>query len=150
MKKLLVYILLSLLITIAMIGTTVLATNEDTPLSDTRTLLAAEENPFKVPIIPKPGLLPGPTEETQAEKGGARNILIDTILPFFGIGFVGIVGAFSLLFLVIAGVRFTTAYGNEEAVQNAKNQAVYALVGLMVALLSYTIVRIVTNIQIFK
>ena len=61
---------------------------------------------------------------------------------------IGFVGGMSLIFLVIAGVRFATAYGNDEAAQKGKHQATYAIIGLIIALLSYTIVKIITNIKI--
>ena len=61
---------------------------------------------------------------------------------------IGFVGSMAFLFLVVAGVRYITAYGDEEAAGNAKNQAIYAVVGLVIALLSYTIVAIITNINL--
>jgi len=137
MKKLIIYILLALLISISTIGTTALAADADNSTS---------ESTYTAPTIPKPDLLPGPDEERQKEKG-TRNILIDTILPFYGVGLIGFVGMLSIVFLIVAGVRFATAYGNDEAIQKAKGQAMYALIGLVIAILSYAIVRIITNIK---
>lgn len=140
MKKLIIYILLALLISISTIGTTALAADTNSGTSENN------EITYIAPTIPKPDLLPGPDEAKQKDKG-TRNILINTILPFFGVGLIGAVGMFSMVFLIIAGVRFATAYGNDEAIQKAKTQAVYALVGLVIAILSYAIVRIITNIK---
>ena len=137
MKKIIIYILLALLISISMIGTTALAADADNSTS---------ESTYTAPTIPKPDLLPGPDEARQKDKG-TRNILIDTILPFYGVGIIGFVGMLSIIFLIIAGVRFATAYGNDEAIQKAKGQAMYALIGLVIAILSYAIVRIITNIK---
>jgi len=142
MKKTIIYILLIFLLSISIIETTALAKD---PQINSRTLIA--DDAYKPTIIPKPSLLPGPDEERQKKEKGARSILTDTILPFYAIALIGFVGMISLVFLIIAGVRFATAYGNDEAIQKAKDQAVYALVGLVIALLSYAIVRIITNIK---
>lgn len=89
--------------------------------------------------IPKPDTLPGPTG---ADK---RKALTQGILPKLAVFMVGATASFSLLFLIISGVRFVTAYGNDEGIQHAKKQAIYAIVGLLVSLFAYTIVRIVSN-----
>lgn len=136
MKKTIIYILLVLITSISTIGITANASS-----------IIAEDSTYERTIIPKPDLLPGPDEATQEGQGGAENILIDTILPYFAVGLIGFVGILSVVFLLIAGVRFATTYGDDEAIQKAKDQAMYALVGLILALLSYTIVRIVTNIK---
>ncbi len=97
-------------------------------------------------IPPKPGNLPGPSKENLKTTGASRT-LTAAVLPKLAVYLIGVVAGVSMLFLIIAGVRFSTAYGNEESVTKAKDQAIYAIVGLIVALLAYTIVRIVTKIQ---
>lgn len=131
MKKTIIYILLAILLSITFTSVVVNAAAEEF------------EPSFAPTTIPKPDLLPGP----DATADGARRSLVDTILPYFGVMMVGIVGTVSLLFLLVAGVRFSMAYGNDEAIQKAKDQAMYALIGLVLAILSYAIVRIVTNIR---
>ena len=54
----------------------------------------------------------------------------------------------SFLMLIVSGVRFVVAYGNDEAIGKAKNEAMYAIIGLVIALLAYTIVSIVANLKI--
>ena len=102
---------------------------------------------FKPSIVPKPYFLPGPSEKDQEEKG-ARSILVDKILPKFVVGLVGTVGGIALLFIIIGGVRFATAYGNDEAVKKAKDQVIFGIVGFLIALLAYTIVTIIINLNI--
>ncbi len=129
MKKLLTYILL----TVTLMTTFGLS-------------VAYAEGDFKFQVVPKPKNLPGPVlEENKPESG--RTALVDNILPKYTVTLIGFVGAAALLFLVIAGVRFGVAYGNEEAVEKAKNQTIYALVGFVIALLSYTIVTIIVNLE---
>ena len=101
---------------------------------------------FKPSLIPKASNLPGPTIDQQSTNT-TRRILTESILPKYAVGLIGFVAAMSLLFLMIGGVRFATLYGNEEGIEKAKHQVIYALVGLLIALLSYTIVAIVTNLE---
>lgn len=135
MKKTIIYILLTLITSISILGMTVNANS-----------FIATESTYERQIIPKPDLLPGPDEAAQ-EGENVENLLVDIILPYYAVGLIGFIGFLSVLFLLIAGVRFATAYGNEEAIQKAKDQAMYALIGLVIALLSYTIVRIITNLK---
>ncbi len=100
------------------------------------------EKEYVIPVIPKPRTLPGP------EGSDNRKTLTETILPNYAVGTIGFVGALSLIFLIIGGLRFTMAYGKEESVENAKKQVIYALVGLVIALMSYTIVSIISNIEL--
>lgn len=93
------------------------------------------------PIIPQAGTLPGPAS------GAAKKTLTEGVLPKLAIGMIGTVAALSLLFLVIAGVRYAMVYGNDEDAQKAKKQIIYAIVGLVVALMSWTIVAIVTRFK---
>lgn len=104
------------------------------------------EDTFKAPIINKPSLLPGPDKD-QVKDEGSRKILTESVLPKFAIRFISLIGAISLLFIVIGGVRYTMVYNNDEAAEKAKNQITYAIVGFLVAILSYTIVTIVTNLD---
>lgn len=98
-------------------------------------------------IIPKSNFLPGPTVKEQKDNPGLKKAFGEEILPRIGLNLIGFVGAASLLFVVISGVRFVTAYGDEEAVGNAKQQLTYALVGFLLSLLAVTIVTIVNNIN---
>lgn len=108
---------------------------------------AAEKKESTMTIIPKSDFLPGPTVKEQQAKPGLKKAFGEEILPRIGLNLIGFVGAASLLFVVISGVRFVTAYGDEEAVGNAKQQLTYALVGFLLSLLAVTIVTIVNNIN---
>jgi len=99
------------------------------------------------PYIPQPGTLPGPTEEFQRNSGGSAKALVTTLIPRFTAGSVGIAAAFATLFLIIGGVRYAISYGKDESIENAKKQIIYALVGLFLALLAYTIVIIIINLK---
>lgn len=55
-------------------------------------------------------------------------------------GLLGILGSISLLMFVWGGITWMTAAGNDEKIKKAKNTIVYAVFGLIMAFLSYTIV----------
>lgn len=54
-----------------------------------------------------------------------------------------IIGAVSVLMLIYGGIRYTVSGGDTAAVTAAKNTILYAVVGIVVALLAYAIVNFV-------
>lgn len=51
-----------------------------------------------------------------------------------------IVGAVSVIMIIYGGFRYVTSGGDSNSVTSAKNTILYAVIGLVVALLSYAIV----------
>jgi hypothetical protein len=51
-----------------------------------------------------------------------------------------VVGAASVIMLIIGGIRYTVSAGDQQAVANAKNTILYAIVGVVVALLAWAAV----------
>ena len=54
-----------------------------------------------------------------------------------------VVGSIAVLMLIYGGVRYTISGGDEKAVTSAKNTILYAIIGIVVALLAYAIVNFV-------
>lgn len=54
-----------------------------------------------------------------------------------------IVGAVAVLMLIIGGLRYVTSGGNSSSVEGAKNTILYAVIGIIVAILAYAIVNFV-------
>ena len=54
-----------------------------------------------------------------------------------------ILGAISVIMIIIGGLRYVISGGNATAVTAAKNTILYAIVGVIVALLAYAIVNFV-------
>ena len=54
-----------------------------------------------------------------------------------------VAGAIATLVIVIGGIRYITSDGDPAATNKAKNTIIYALVGLVVAIMSYAIVNFV-------
>ena len=59
--------------------------------------------------------------------------------------FVGLLGLVSVGFLIYAGVLMVTAGGNEEQTTKAKKIIMYAVAGIVLVILSFTIVTFVTG-----
>lgn len=109
-------------------------------------VVAEAANNFTAPTIYKPELIPGPETAAVANEG-SRNILLNKFLPNLAVRIIGLIGVAALISIIVGGLRYVTAYGNDEAIEKAKTQILYSIVGFIVAILSYTIVSIVINTQ---
>ena len=82
--------------------------------------------------------------DTQIEGGnlpkGATNS--DTVRTIINI-VLGIAGALALLMLVISGIRYILSSGDPNNIAKAKDGIIYALIGLLVALVAEAIVSFV-------
>jgi len=56
-----------------------------------------------------------------------------------------LIGAISVIMLIIGGIRYVVSGGDSTAVQNAKNTILYAIVGIVVAILAYAVVNFVIS-----
>lgn len=56
-----------------------------------------------------------------------------------------IIGAISVIMLIIGGIRYVLSGGDQGAVTSAKNTILYAIIGIVVAFLAYAAVIFVTN-----
>lgn len=56
-----------------------------------------------------------------------------------------VIGAISVIMLIIGGIRYTVSGGDSSAVTSAKNTILYAIVGIVVAILAYAVVHFVIS-----
>lgn len=54
-----------------------------------------------------------------------------------------LLGALSVIMLIYGGIRYTLSGGNAEAVKNAKNTILYAVIGVVVAIMAFAAVNFV-------
>ena len=59
--------------------------------------------------------------------------------------FLGLLGLIAVAFLIYAGVLMVTAGGNDDQVGKAKKIITFSVIGIIIILLSYTIVTFVTS-----
>ena len=73
------------------------------------------------------------------DAGGDVTEIIGTItdVMFF------FVGALAVVMIIYSGIRYTTSAGNANSVTAAKNTLIYSVVGLIVAILAYAIVKFI-------
>lgn len=69
----------------------------------------------------------------------ALNSTVETIAETL----IFLVGAVSVVVLIIAGLMYVTSAGNPEQTKRAKDAIIYAVVGLVVAILAFAIVNFV-------
>ena len=72
------------------------------------------------------------------------NGLTDIVLLIMR-GFLFIVAIWAVLFIIIGGFQMVTAAGNEEGYLKARKTVTWAIIGLVIAMLSFSIVAIVQN-----
>lgn len=70
--------------------------------------------------------------------GGVVESITSTILY--------ILGFISVIMLIVGGVKYAMSAGDAKAVTDAKNTILYALIGLVIAILSYSIVKFVVGL----
>jgi len=75
-------------------------------------------------------------------KGDTANSLIKTIVNTL----LFVVGALSVIMIIVAGIFYVTSTGDSGKVARAKNTLMYAVIGLVVSFLAYAIVNWVMKV----
>lgn len=81
------------------------------------------------------------SEVCKNKNDGAAELVKDLIN-----GLLFVVGALSVIMIIIAGILYTTSAGDSNKVSRAKNTLTYSIVGLVVAFTAYAIVNWVLNL----
>lgn len=84
------------------------------------------------------------TDGDECGDGDADNSvknIIGTVIDVFSI----VVGAVSVIMIIIGGLRYITSSGDSGNVQAAKNTILYAIVGLVIVIFAQTIVSFVVD-----
>ncbi len=90
-------------------------------------------------ILPGSQILTGEVE---------TSIIFSKVIPFAIQFTIGLAVALSVIALIIGGYQYMTAYGDEEKHKNAQKTITYAIIGLILAITAYGIVKIITTIQL--
>jgi hypothetical protein len=70
-------------------------------------------------------------------KGGIFQLVANTLIF--------LVGALAVLFLIIGGLRYVVSNGDPKSVEGAKNTITYAIIGIVIAILSFAAVQFVID-----
>lgn len=84
-------------------------------------------------------------DSAQGEGVGQVSTDPESLVKKFVNIFLFAVGALSVIMLIWGGIRYTTSAGDSNKVTAAKNTVLYAIVGLVVAILAYAIVNMVID-----
>ena len=91
---------------------------------------------FNIREVFQPAQILGGTRFAGPE--GFGNLATDILLILTGTA-----GALSLMFIVIAGIKFVTSGGDPKKLASATSTLTYAIIGLAVTILAFVILRIV-------
>lgn len=115
---------------------------------------AAPSTTIRAPLIPldkdnQPTLanqliLPHSDPKSASAEGDIGGRLLPTITTIV----IAASGGAAVLFIIIGAIQMLTAYGNEEKISQGKKTITFAIVGLVIAILSYTIVTIISSINL--
>ena len=85
----------------------------------------------------------------QTPSAGGTGLPNDTSISSFILKIINIAlavaGLIAVLFLIIGGFRYITSAGNEETAENAKKIIINAIIGVVIIILSFVIVRVISN-----
>jgi len=87
--------------------------------------------------------LGGGAESAQGEDQASNLFGSDGIFQTITNVLLFIIGAISVIMLIIGGIRYVVSGGDQAAVTSAKNTILYAIVGIVVAILAYALVNFV-------
>ena len=87
---------------------------------------------FKIP--------PGTDVDPLAGTDTASAIILRIIQVLLAIS-----GLVAVIFLIVGGFRYITAGGNEETAESAKKTITNAIIGIVVIILAFVIVRVIAN-----
>lgn len=84
-------------------------------------------------------------ENVVCEASGEGGDKVDTIVTRITNLLMWALGIVSVIMLVIGGFKFTTSGGSPEQVKSAKNTIMYAIIGIVVAIVAWAVVDFVVK-----
>ena len=125
----------------------ILATAILTGLASGAAALVAQPVSAQADVITNSCNQPGGSTSPLCDDGGKELFGDNSIFENITNIFLFVVGAVSVIMIVVGGFRYSASAGDQAAVTSAKNTIFYAVIGLVVALMAYAIVNfVITNI----
>jgi len=93
---------------------------------------------FGVLIVVSAEDVPTGVEPVPAQPVTIQQILVNLILYILEFS-----AALAVLFIIIGGVRYIVSAGDEDAAEKAKRMILYAIIGLIIIILSFVIVNFI-------
>jgi len=85
-----------------------------------------------------------PDEQVNLPGEGSDVKLVETVVNIINV-VLGLLGLIAVIIILIGGFKWMTAQGSDDKVTDAKNTIKYGIIGLVIILLAYVIVRVVIN-----
>lgn len=82
--------------------------------------------------------------EVATELGCFPNDPVGFIQKFYGVG-LSLIGMVGLLFLIYGGYHVLTSGGNPEKLQKGKEYIMYAIIGIMLAVLGFVFIQFIAG-----
>lgn len=79
------------------------------------------------------------------QTGASDSVSLETRISTITNILLFIIGAISVVMIIVGGIRYVTSAGDSSKIKAAKDTIMYSVVGLVVALIAYAIVRFVIN-----
>lgn len=79
--------------------------------------------------------------DAKAELSSGLTGIIKTIIDIL----LFLIGAIAVIMLIVGGIKYVVSGGDQGATTSAKNTILYAVIGLVVAIMAYAIVNFVLN-----
>ena len=102
--------------------------------------------------VTRPPIIPGQNQEIliphQTGDANQDNYLINRFLPSVASTIITITGGLALVFAVFNGIMMIASGGDPEKFSKAKQGLIWALIGIIIAGLSFAIVAIISSIRI--
>lgn len=99
-----------------------------------------------VPLVATAAVSATPLSQAQSGVNGVGGSG-GTTLPAFITSIINIllflIGAIAVIMIIVGGIRYVTSNGEQASITGAKNTILYAVVGLVVAVMAYAIVNFV-------
>lgn len=71
-------------------------------------------------------------------------------IPFFFNNIIAfamaLVGSLAVFFIVLSGIKFLTSGGDPSKVEGAKKSLTYAIVGLVIILMSFVVIKVISTV----
>jgi len=74
-----------------------------------------------------------------------KSLTLSGIVSNITTALVFIIGALSVLMIIVGGLRYVISGGDPKKTADAKNTILYAIVGVVVAIMAYAIIKFVTS-----
>lgn len=97
--------------------------------------------------IPCPQNLPCISQETQKSGEAVRETILNKFGGSFLTGFLGLIGATAVVFIIVGGMQMHLALGNEEQIKKGKTTVIWAIAALVISILSVAIVQIISKLN---